>query len=113
MLRSFETPVKNAVAAGRRVLNFVVTANYAANDRSADMASLETAAAAAETAHDSAEADRLRRVKGVVEEEQFIPQSITLSAQVLKPDGSVDANINPAPVNNQPERSLAGYRVRA
>jgi len=113
MLRSFETPVKNAVAAGRTVLNFVVTANYAANDRSADISSLETAAAAAETAHDSAEADRLRRVKGVVEEEQFIPQSISLSAQVLKPDGSVDSNINPAPVNNQPERSLAGYRVRA
>jgi hypothetical protein len=77
------------------------------------ISSLETAAATAESTHDSAAAERLRRVKGVVEEEHFIPQSISLSAQVLKADGSVAANINPAPVNNQPERGLAGYRVRA
>jgi len=113
MLRTFETPVKNAVTAGRTVLNFVVTANYAANDRSADLASLEADAVAADTAHNATEADRLRRVKGVIEEEQSIPQSISLSAQVLKLDGTVDSNINPAPVNNQPERGLAGYRVRA
>ncbi|TCJ12328.1 DUF4157 domain-containing protein [Parasulfuritortus cantonensis] len=112
MLRTFETPVKNAVAAGRTVLNFVVTANYGSNDRSTDMAALEQDAVAAETAGNAAEAGRLRRVKGVVDEEQTIPTSISLSAQVLKDDGSVDSNVNPAPVNNQPERTLSSYRVR-
>jgi len=112
MLRTFETPVKNAVAAGRTVLNFVVTANYTNGNRSADMATLEQQAVAADTAHNAAEADRLRRVKGVVEEEQFIPETLSLSAQVLKPDGTPDSNVNPAPVNNRPEQALTGYRVR-
>ena len=114
MLRSFETPVKQAVIDQRRtVRNFSVTAQPGQPARGGDLADIDR-----EIANGTATpprptvrpVDELRRIRRVVHAEQFIPASLRLSAEVLEDGGS--ARSVSAPVANTIDVDWRRYQLR-
>jgi phage-related protein len=94
MLHGFEKLVKDAVdaprPADRKVVNFVVTANYGMPSRGADaQRALDRAKAA------TADNDKRRwlAIREVVQEEATVPRSVSLRAHTLKTDGTRDQQI--------------------
>ena len=114
MLRTFETPVKQAVIDQRRtVRNFTVTANPGQPSRGGDLGDIDR-----EIGHAEATPPRpsvrpledLRRIRRVVNAEQYIPASLSLRAEVLASDGS--ASIVSAPVANTIDTDWRRYQLR-
>ncbi len=94
MLHGFEKLVKDTVdapdPANRKVVNFIVTANYGMPNRGAD------AQRALDRAKAATAADEKRRwlaIREVVQEEATVPRSVSLHAHTLKSDGSRDQQI--------------------
>jgi len=114
MLRTFETPVKQAVIDQRRtVRNFNVTAQPGQPARGGDLADIDreiangTATPARPTVRP---VDELRRIRRVVHAEQYIPASLSLSAEVLDAGGSVRSVS--APVANTIDVDWRRYQLR-
>ncbi|WP_457394829.1 eCIS core domain-containing protein [Roseateles sp. P5_E1] len=90
MLHAFETDVKTAVDGGGSARNFNVTMNYGRGNRGAALNEIN-----AELATASASRRReLEAVRGVVEEEQYIPSTITCRAEILNASGRRTSNLN-------------------
>ena len=114
MLRTFETPVKQAVIDQRRtVRNFSVTAQPGQPARGGDLADIDR-----EIANGTATpprptvrpVDELRRIRRVVHAEQYIPASLRLRAEVLEDGGS--ARSVSAPVANTIDVDWRRYQLR-
>jgi Domain of unknown function (DUF4157)/DNA/RNA non-specific endonuclease len=92
MLRSFEQPIKDAVTAKKVVTNFDVQAQYGSASRSAELAEIDKTLAAAPPA----EKKRLETVRGVIEDEQYVPLKVVCKAVVDGKDfGTVDVGNDP------------------
>jgi hypothetical protein len=93
MLRRFEAPVKDAVDAGSTVRNFHVRPNYATQSRSGHLTQIDAEIAVASGGSGTRTAPalsvaQLRTVRGVIEEEQYVPPSISCSAVIEAANGS-------------------------
>ncbi|GAB3255299.1 eCIS core domain-containing protein [Chitinimonas naiadis] len=115
MLHGFEKLVKDAVdadrPANRKIVNFVVTANYNMPSRTSDA---NRALANARAARTDAEKRRWLAVREVVQEEASVPNNVSLIAHTLRPDGTRDAQIGSGDaVENIPsgERDINQYGV--
>lgn len=115
MLHGFEKRVKDAVdaprPADRKVVNFIVTANYTMPSRGGDASA---ALANARAAANDAEKRRWLAVREVVQEEATVPRTVSLHAYTLKDDGTRDQPIGSgADVENIPgaELDIAQYGV--
>lgn len=115
MLHGFEKQVKDAVDApapvDRKVVNFIVTANYGMPSRDADARNaLERARAAA----NDSDKRRWLAIREVVQEEATVPRNVSLRAYTLKSDGSRDRQLGSgADVDNVPasDRNIDNYGV--
>ena len=108
MLHGFEKLVKDAVdaprVADRKVVNFIVTANYSMPSRASEA---QEALANARRATDESEKSRWLAVREVVQEEVTVPRSVSLRAYALNPDGTRDRQIGSgADVENIPAAEL-------
>jgi hypothetical protein len=108
MLHGFEKLVKDAVDAprpeDRKVVNFIVTANYTMPSRGGDAAE---ALANARSAGGDDEKRRWLAVREVVQEEEKLPRTVSLRAYTLKDDGTRDQQIGSgADVENIPSAEL-------
>ncbi len=108
MLHGFEKLVKDAVdaprPADRKVVNFIVTANYTMPSRSSAAQEALDNARAARSANDKR---RWLAVREVVQEEATVPRTVSLRAHTLKDDGSRDQQIGSgADVENIPSTEL-------
>lgn len=89
MLNAFEDPVKTVVDAGGRAANFDVQADYAANNRGSDLSAIDAEIAKAGRGEATARtASDLRAIREVVEEEQYIPDTVTCSAELTPATGA-------------------------
>lgn len=90
MLHAFENPVKNTVdergAGGSQgqATNFDVRANYAGVNRSSHLGAIDAELARPSPARP---AEELRKIREIVTEEQFLPESVTCSADLIHADG--------------------------
>lgn len=114
MLRTFETPVKQAVIEQRRtVRNLQVTAEPGQPARGADLADIDreivqgTATPPRPTVRP---VDELQRIRRIVHAEQFIPASLSLRAEVVEPNGS--ARSVSSPVANTIDTDWRRYQLR-
>ncbi|MDD4880689.1 MAG: hypothetical protein PHX10_03850, partial [Gallionellaceae bacterium] len=115
MLHGFEKHVKDTVDAStpaqRKAVNFVVTANYGAANRSSDaLSALEHA----RTATSDSDKRRWLAIREVVQEEATVPRNVSLSAHTLKTDGTRDQQLgNGDEVENIPasETDIEQYGV--
>ena len=114
MLRTFETPVKQAVIDQRRtVRNFTVNAQAGQPARGGDLADIDRAIAngtATPPRPTVRPVDELRRIRRVVHAEQYIPASLSLRAEVLESNGSVRPVS--APVANTIDVDWRRYQLR-
>jgi phage-related protein len=85
MLHAFETPVKDAVAAGGHARNFRVTMNYNQASRNPDLNKIDKALAAGGLS--AAERRRLQTTREVIEEERYVPSSVDMSAALYDASG--------------------------
>ncbi|WP_457325833.1 hypothetical protein, partial [Roseateles sp. P5_E11] len=90
MLHAFETDVKTAVDGGGSARNFNVTMNYGRGNRGAALNEINAELATA----GASRRRELEAVRGVVEEEQYIPSTITCRAEILNASGRRTSNLN-------------------
>ena len=90
MLHGFESAVKTAVDAGGSARDFVVTMAYGRGNRGAALRDIDIDLAAAT----GARRRELEAVRGVVEEEQHIPSSVSCRADVLDAAGRRTSQLN-------------------
>ncbi|MEN8132551.1 MAG: DUF4157 domain-containing protein [Pseudomonadota bacterium] len=110
MLHGFEKMVKHAVDADRKQVNFIVTANYIMASRSSEV---QEAGNQARQATRDTDKRRWLAVKEVVQEEAFIPRTVSLHAYSLRPDGTRDEQLGREPeVENIPSQDLGLDRYR-
>ena len=98
-LHGFETPVKNAVDAGKAV-NFQVTAQYGRPDRSGDITFLRNQG----NPDDDVVAD-------IIEAEMDIPTTLDCRAYEVNASGANGAAIAVHTVNNQVQTAVASYSL--
>lgn len=115
MLHGFEKHVKDAVdapdPAARKVVNFIVTANYGMPSRDADA---RTALERARAAANDGDKRRWLAIREVVQEEQTVPRNVSLLAYTLNSDGGRDRQLGTgADVDNVPaaDRNIDNYGV--
>jgi phage-related protein len=90
MLHAFENPVKNTVdergpgGSQGQVANFDVQANYTGASRSSDLSAIEGELIKPTPVRP---VDELRKIREIVTEEQFVPDSVTCSADLIHADG--------------------------
>jgi len=93
MLRRFETPVKDAVDAGSTVRNFHVRPTFGTQSRGVHLTQIDAEIAVANSGSGTRIAPtlsvaQLRAIRGVIEEEQNVPPSISCSAVIEAANGS-------------------------
>lgn len=90
MLNRFETAVKTAVDNGGSARDFVVTMNYGRGNRGAAMRDIDTELGAAR----GPRRRELEAIRGVVDEEQYIPSTISCRAEILDATGQRTGRLN-------------------
>ncbi|HSV68970.1 MAG TPA: DUF4157 domain-containing protein, partial [Methylibium sp.] len=90
MLHAFETGVKNAVDGGGSARNLVVTMAYGRGNRGAALRDIDGELAGAR----GARRRELEAMRGVVEEEQHIPSSVSCRAEILDRGGRRTSRLN-------------------
>ena len=96
MLHAFETDVKTVVDKGGEATGFDVRANYKKDDRSNDLGEIndEIAKANAGTPRNTSfTVSELQDIRGIVDEEQYIPNTITCFAAVSGASSPIAATV--------------------
>lgn len=112
MLHSFENKVKQTIEETSskggfgQVANFDVQANYATNSRSNDLKAIDKELAKTKPTRPASE---LNKIRDIVSEEQFLPTSISCSAELIHADGKRE-KLN-KPVNNVITNSWEKYTL--
>lgn len=106
MLHRFENAVKTAVDGGGSARNFRVTMEYGRGDRNAALREIDDEVAAAR----GNRRRELETIRGVVDEEQYIPSRIHCRAEILNGSGRRVSNLD-VPVANTITMRWRNYTV--
>jgi hypothetical protein len=108
MLREFETPVKDAIAAGGTVTDFEVTATTMIK-RSTQLAALKSARAKEKPATKKSQA-RFDTIEAILEAEQHIPEKVICFAKIVNKKGEKQPD-QKAEISNDEQTSWLDYSL--